>query len=255
VTLMHRLRAVLAAAFTAVLLAGCYDTDMTIQVDAQGQATASLKLGFDKEMEDVFKAVQLFGKMDTNENGRLIENGLCNALSSDNPALPMPKQLASRQYAANNRFYCEFFSPQKFKITDIDPIMSLGAMQIDAAKSRELTININLDRLPDLTPLLGIGVMSELERRQAAGQLRPGVDPDELTRTMIKAMIAFNAISMRGRKVRMAVTAPRIVSTTGVKSADGKTASFEWTAEEFGKLWLDKDARAGKKYSLTLAYR
>jgi hypothetical protein len=252
--IVDRIRAWLAVAVAAVLLAGCYDLDIKIEVDAQGQAKGGVTLGFDPEMQDVFKVIEYFAKNDTDEKARLIDAGLCNAFRPDNPHLPMPLQFTSRQYAADGKFFCALESTQTVKVAEINPMMTLGVLNVDSAKPRELALNFNLERLPDLTPFLGIGIMSELQKRQTAGQLKPGADPDEAVRVLTRAMIASNAIAMRGRKVRLAVTGQRVVATNGIRSADGRTATFEFSADEFARMILDKDARAGKKYSLTLAY-
>lgn len=241
------------AALTTLALAGCLDVEQDVSFMPDGTATVTARLAVDKEMEDVYTAVEALAKLSTDPKLAPYAQGVCSPASVA-AARPGKPPVDARRYIAGNRSVCEVrksaveLSPDK-----VDPL-GLGIMTMTRTGPREMDIVLDLSRVPDITPMLMLALLGELQKRPEFERGVPDADMTALTDKLKKGMTALTAVAMRNRYVQVTFEAPRILAAEGAATNDGKRARFRLSYAELAELALDPAARRGKRYRVTVAY-
>lgn len=243
----------LLAAFATLALAGCLDVEQDVSFNTDGTATVTARLAVDKEMEDVYAAAEALAKLSPDPKLAALAAGVCSqaAIEAARPANP---NVTARRFLAGDRSICEVrksaveLSPDK-----VDPL-GLGIMTMTRTGPREMDIALDLARVPDITPLLMLALVGELQKRPEFQSGVPDSEMTALTEKLKRGVTALTTVAMRNRYVQVTFEAPRIVAAEGAVSNDGKRARFRLSYAELADLVLKPEARRGKRYRVAVAY-
>jgi hypothetical protein len=132
-----------------------------------------------------------------------------------------------------------------------------GAVNVKEVGPRRYSVTLDLGALPpiDTAELIKMGALTQAGALSQPG--KPPLSPEVISNLADKyaaAMISMNDIIMRGHYVDLAIAGRKIIETNGQVSADGTTARFRMSAEEFMKVLMKGDARQGKKFFAVVEY-
>lgn len=246
--------AVALALVASAFLGGCFDLEAEFRFNPDATGDTVVRMGFDKEMEDVFALVRTVAKYSTSPAVAALSSGVCSPAALAKAPAEIKQRVHLRKYMDGKRLVCE----SAVHVPVIDPSGpkpdSLGIFSMVQTAPRRWHLALDFDRVPDLTPFMMMALMQKLQDNPAYnGQIR-GDEMMEIVAAAKKADIAFMTMAMRGRQVQLTVKAPRIVSSVGATSADATSVVFRMGYDELTRLLLDKDARHGKRYEVEVEY-
>ena len=250
----RRLATVVATAMLAVGLTGCLDIEADFKATQDGGGSVVGRLALERELEDVFIAVQAFARLHNEAKIAVMGRGICAAAGAIAEQEGAPVRFVSRQYMAGDRLICDFSTT----VPKIDPATSnpdgLGIFSLERPAANQWRVTLDLDKVPDLVPFLSISLNDALRKNPQIAPDVSGRDLIELTEKVQRATSTLVAMAFRDHHLQLSFTGTRIVDAEGATSNDGRTATFRIPIREVLKLATDQQARLGRKLSVTLEY-
>lgn len=225
---------------------------MRFNPDSTGDA--KVRLGLDKEMDDLFAFLKTLARFSDDPRAAALSEGVCSqALLAKAPS-DVRHQIRVQKYSENERLFCEVV----VRLPQLDPTTAnpdgYGMLTFSRSGPRRWRVELDLDRMPDLTPFMMLGLMAQLQKDPGLAAGLGGPQMEEILASAKKAYVALAAIGMRGRHVQLTIRAPKIVSSVGAVSDDGRAAVFRFSYTELAKMMVDATARAGKRYAVEVEY-
>jgi len=245
----------LAAVLAATLaLGGCYDIESEVRFNPNASGDAKVRIGFDSEANELFALIRTLAQFSDDPKAAVLSAGVCSQALLIKAPPDVKRHTRIQQYSEDDRLYCKV----AMHLPQLDPKLpnpdGYGILTFTRSGPRRWQIELDLDRMPDLTPFLMLAMMSELRKNPSFGDRIRGAEMNEIIAAAKKAYIALTAIAMRGRHVQLTIRAPKIVSSVGAVSDDGRAAVFRFSYTEIAKMMVDPTARAGKRYAVEVEY-
>jgi hypothetical protein len=239
---------------TCGALAGCFDIEAEVQFNPNETGDMKVRLGFDREMGDVLDFVQTLAKFSDNPAAAVFSSGVCSQAALVQAPAEVQRHARVRQYMVGNQLYCEasVHLPQiEVQMPNPD---GYGMFSFERTGPRRWRIALDLERLPDLTPFMMMGMMATLESDPRFGARIRGAEAMEIVAGAKKANVALMAMLMRGRHIKYTIRAPRIVSSIGAFERGDQAVVFRFKFDELMEMVMDETARQGKVYAVEVAY-
>lgn len=250
----RRLAVVVLVLLGAMPLAGCYDIEGELRVNADSSGNVILRVAFEREMEHIFAAMEAMAKHSPDANAALFSTGICNGANAAGAQLPPEAQFVARQFVEGDRFVCDF----RLRLPTIDPKVAnpdgLDIFTFRAAGPRQWDITLDFEKMPDLSVPMMLGLM-EMVNKQTGGST-PLSAPDliALAEKMKRGSLALTRLGMRNHYIDLRIVAPRVLSSQGAYMADATSARFRLSFVEFVDMLLRPEARSGRRFHVVVAY-
>lgn len=256
---LSQLRPVRALAVTLALVAsaflgGCFDLEAEFRFNPDATGDTTLRIGFDKEMEDVFALARTVAKFSDQPAVAVLSSGVCSSAALAKAPAEVKRRVHVRKYMEGQRLICETAVHVPVIDSSGPNPDSLGIFSMVQTAPRRWHLSLDFDRVPDLTPFMMMGLMQQLQKHPEYGEQVRGAEMMEIVAAAKRANIALMTMAMRGRQIQLTVKAPRIVSSVGATSADAGSVVFRIGYAELARLLLDEDARRGKRYEVEVEY-
>lgn len=244
---------VVVAIFT-LALGGCYDIEGELSFNPDASGEAKLRIGLDQETDDVLAFVQMLARYSNDPKAAALSTGVCSQALLVKAPPDVRRHMRIERYSEDDRLFCE----AAMRLPQIDPKVAnpdgYGVFTFSRAGARRWRMELDFERLPDLTPFMMMGMMAQLQKNPKFGDRIRGAEMVEIIEAAKKAYVAVAAITMRGRHVQFTVRAPKIVSSSGAVSDDGRAAVFRFSYADLARMMVDPAARAGKRYAVEIEY-
>lgn len=233
---------VLAAALLSLGLAGCYNVDATIAFKNDGTSAVTSRLDFPRDAVHVanfYKAIMALKP----ETSRYFEDGLCHAvekLAAVNPQQPV--DLKTREYTTDDRFGCGFLYEAGDSAVLVDKLQNGlgstdGVVKIEPLAPRRARIEIDFNKMPDLSQMMPGLIMLGVMKYGGPGQGLPNMAAiDKISKAYAEAALAIARMSAPNNHLQLAIKARRVIETNGEQ--DGDLVRFRWSWEEFVRLMV-----------------
>jgi hypothetical protein len=243
-----------AVAVATLALGGCYDIEGELRFNADASGDAKLRIGLDRETDDVLAFVQTLARYSDDPKAAALSTGVCSQALLVKAPLDVKRNVRIQRYSEDERLFCE----AAIRLPQIDPKVTnpdgYGVFSFTRSGPRRWQIELDFNRMPDLTPFMMMGMMAQLQKNPQFGDRIRGAEMIEIIEAAKKAYVAVTAIAMRGRHVQFTVRAPKIVSSVGAISDDGRAAVFRFSYADLARMMVDPSARAGKRYAVEVEY-
>jgi hypothetical protein len=237
-----------------VILTGCMDMENALRFES-GSVVLTSRFVFDKEMEDVFGYLEYVARLSKNPEAAVLTTGVCASLGVAGASAPEGTTITSRQYKEGDHLVCELRVRAKELSGEAQNIAGLDFFTItDNAKLRQKQLNIDFEKLPDISPFLMAGLTEQAKQNPDFAGSLSNRDMVELLERTKRAMIAATVMAARGRYVDFSVSGARIVETDGKIAGDGRSAKLRMTYAELAEILLNPEARHNKRFFAVVAY-
>lgn len=239
---------------SGAMLAGCFDIEAEMTFNPNESGDVKVRLGFDKEMGHVLDFLQTLAKYSDEPGFAVLSTGVCSQAALVKAPPDVRRHTRIRRYAVDSQLYCEV----AVHVPKIDPKQpnpdGYGIFSFERTGPNRFRITLNLERIPDLTPFMMMGMMAQLQKNPQFGSRIRGAEMMEILEAAKKANVALTAMAMRGRHIQFTVRAPRIVSSSGAYEEDERSVTFRFRFAELTAMGMHTEARQGKVYAVEVAY-